>query len=87
MILRTTGKLTKVSDFGNIIVSSPRGQPIYLSDIATVNDSTVEKTSLTRLNGKTAVGLDIKKQSGSNTVNVADAVKKQLPTLQKRIAI
>ena len=85
LILRTTGKLTKVSDFGNIIVSSPRGQPIYLSDIATVNDSTVEKTSLTRLNGKTAVGLDIKKQSGSNTVNVADAVKKQLPALRKEL--
>ncbi len=82
LILRTTGKLTNVSDFGNIVVSTPRGQLIYLSDIATVNDSTIEKTSLTRLNGKTAVGLDIKKQSGSNTVNVADAVKKELPIMQ-----
>ncbi len=85
LILRTTGKLTKVSDFDNIVISTPRGQLVYLSDIATVNDSTVEKTSLTRLNGKTAVGLDVKKQSGSNTVNVADAVKKQLPILQKEL--
>ncbi len=83
LILRTTGKLKNVSDFENIVVSSPRDQLIYLSDIATVKDSTVEKTSLTRLNGTTAVGLNVKKQSGSNTVNVADAVKKEVEKIKK----
>ncbi len=84
-ILRTMGKLSKVSDFRNIIVSSPGGQNIYMSDVATVTDSTEEKTSITRLNGSLAVGLDIRKQSGSNTVQVAESVKKEIATLRNEI--
>ena len=79
------GKLTKVSDFNNIVVSSPRGENVYLSNIATVTDTTEEKTSITRLNGNLAVGLDIRKQSGSNTVQVADNIKKELTRLSKDI--
>jgi hydrophobe/amphiphile efflux-1 (HAE1) family protein len=84
-ILRTMGKLTKVSQFNNVIVSSPGGQDIYLSDVATVTDSTEEKTSLTRLNGNLAVGLDLRKQSGSNTVQVAESVRKELAQLRTEI--
>ncbi len=85
LTLRTMGKLTKVSQFKNVIVSSPGGQNIYLSDIASVKDTTEEKTSITRLNGKLAVGLDIRKQSGSNTVQVAESVKKQIELLRNEI--
>ncbi|MBZ0199940.1 MAG: efflux RND transporter permease subunit [Ignavibacteriaceae bacterium] len=84
-ILRTMGKLTDVKQFNNIIVSSPNGESIYLSNIATIKDSTEEKTSITRLNGVLAVGLEIKKQSGSNTVQVATALKKEFAKLQKEI--
>lgn len=84
-ILRTMGKFTKVSQFEDIIVSSPGGQNIYLSDIASVKDTTEEKTSITRLNGKLAVGLDIRKQSGSNTVQVAESVVKELNKLRNEI--
>ncbi len=84
-ILRTMGKLTKVSEFRNIIVSSKNGQNIYLNNVATVTDTTEEKTSITRLNGNLAVGLDIRKQSGSNTVQVAESVKKELDKLRSEI--
>ncbi|HVO74754.1 MAG TPA: efflux RND transporter permease subunit [Ignavibacteriaceae bacterium] len=85
LILRTMGKITDVRDFGNIVVANPRGQIVYLSDIATVLDTTEERESLTRLNGKNAVGLDIKKQSGSNTVQVAAGIKKELKKLQAEV--
>ncbi len=84
-ILRTMGKLEKVPEFRNIIVSSPVGQNIYLSDVASVTDTTEEKTSITRLNGNLAVGLDIRKQSGSNTVQVAESVKKVVSQLETEI--
>lgn len=84
LILRTTGKITDVKDFNNIIISA-KGQIVYLSDIAEVKDTTEERESLTRLNGSSAVGLNIKKQSGSNTVNVADDVKKELAVLENEI--
>ena len=80
-ILRTMGKFTKVDQFSNIIVSSKSGENVYLSDIAVVKDSSQEKTSITRLNGNVAVGLDIRKQSGSNTVQVAAGIKKGLARL------
>ncbi len=84
-ILRTMGKLDKVPEFQNIIVSSPGGESIYLSNVATVTDTTEEKTSITRLNGKLAVGLDIRKQSGSNTVQVAENLKKEISKLSSEI--
>ena len=79
------GKITEVNDFRNIVVATPKGEVVYLSDIATVVDTTEERTSLTRLNGVNAVGLDIKKQSGSNTVQVANGIKKELEKLSKEV--
>ncbi len=85
ILLRTMGKYTNVDDFNGVIVSTPRGKPVYLSDVAQVVDGVKEQTSLTRVNGKPAVGLSILKQSGSNTVRVAQAIQQQLGTLEKEI--
>jgi len=82
MLVRTMGKYKNVEDFNRVIVATPMGKPVYLSDVATVTDGVVEKTSLTRANGKIAVGLNIIKQSGSNTVQVAHSVNKQLEKLK-----
>jgi hydrophobe/amphiphile efflux-1 (HAE1) family protein len=83
LTVRTLGKFTNVKDFNNIVVQSPRGELVYLSDVASVYDSTKQQESLTRLNGKPAVGLSILKQSGSNTVEVANNVKKAMFQLQR----
>jgi len=85
LLLRTMGKYKKVSDFSNVIVASPKGKPVYLSDIATVVDGVKEQTSLTRVDGNIAAGLSILKQSGSNTVKVADEVKKQLEKIKSEL--
>ncbi len=85
LIVRTMGKIKNVDEFKNIVIATPQGQLVYLSDVATVKDTTEETTSLTRLNGKSAVGLEIKKQSGSNTVQVANTVKDQIVQLRKEI--
>lgn len=78
ILLRTMGKYTRIEDFNKVVVANPMGTPVYLSDVATVKDASKERTSLTRYNGSPAVGLEIVKQSGSNTVQVATEVKKQL---------
>ncbi len=85
ILLRTMGKYTKVDDFSNVIVASPGGKIVHLSEVAEVSDGVKERTSLTRLNGERAVGLDILKQSGSNTVRVADAIKGQLDRIKKEL--
>ncbi len=85
ILLRTMGKYSNVGDFNRVIVATPGGKPIYLSDVAQVFDGVKEQTSLTRVNGRPAVGLSILKQSGSNTVRVAEGIQQQLAALQKEI--
>ena len=85
LLLRTMGKFTNVDDFNEVIVSTPNGKVVHLSDVAQVVDGVKEQTSLTRVNGKIAVGLSIIRQSGSNTVRVAESIRKELVDLQKEI--
>ena len=85
LLLRTMGKFTSVDDFNKVIVASPGGKPVHLADIATVSDGVKERTSFARVDGKRAVGLNILKQSGSNTVRVADAVRGQIDRLKKEL--
>ena len=85
VLLRTMGKYKDVNDFNKVIVATPQGKPVYLSDVGRVVDGVKEQKSLTRMNGNIAVGLDIIKQSGSNTVQVAKEVNKQLEKLKKEI--
>ncbi len=85
LLVRTMGKYENVEDFGKVIVATPLGRPVYLSDVAKVVDGVKEQTSLTRINGKIAVGLNIIKQSGSNTVQVAKSVNKEITKLKKEM--
>jgi hydrophobic/amphiphilic exporter-1 (mainly G- bacteria), HAE1 family len=85
LLLRTMGKYTSVDDFRNVIVATPGGNAVHLSDVALVRDGVKERTSLARMNGNQAVGLNIQKQSGSNTVQVAEAIKIQVERLKKEI--
>jgi HAE1 family hydrophobic/amphiphilic exporter-1 len=85
LLLRTMGKFTSVEDFNKVIVATPGGKPVHLSDVAAVSDGVKERTSFARVEGKQAVGLNILKQSGSNTVRVADAVRDQIARLKKEL--
>ncbi len=83
LLLRTMGKYTSVDDFNSVIVTSPGGKIVHLSEVAKIVDGVKERTSMARVNGDRAVGLNILKQSGSNTVRVAEALKAQLERLRK----
>lgn len=83
LLLRTMGKYTNVEDFNRVIIATPGGKIVHLSDVAQVIDGVKERQSLSRLNGMNAAGLNVLRQSGSNTVRVADAIKQQLDRIQK----
>jgi len=74
ILLRTMGKLTSVGEFNNVIVARRSGKVVHLSDVAAVEDGVKERTNLSRVNGENAVSLNVLRQSGSNTVKVADAL-------------
>jgi hydrophobe/amphiphile efflux-1 (HAE1) family protein len=85
ILLRTMGKYTTVDDFARVVVATPGGKVVYLAEVATVEDGVKEQESLSRVNGKPAVGLSILKQSGSNTVRVADAIRKQIARIETEL--
>jgi hydrophobe/amphiphile efflux-1 (HAE1) family protein len=85
LLLRTMGKYTKVDDFNNVIVATPRGKVVHLSDVASVIDGVKERSSLSRVNDANAVSLNILRQSGSNTVRVADALKLQMENIRREL--
>jgi HAE1 family hydrophobic/amphiphilic exporter-1 len=88
LTVRTMGRITNPADFNNIAVSSRGGYAVKISDIGYTADESEEQRSSARLNGQPAVTLIVAKQSGQNTVQVAEAVKERLkelePVLQKR---
>jgi len=83
--VRTRGRLERTDDFNAIVVAQRPTGPIYLRDVALVEDGMADERSLSRLNGVRAVSLQIRRQSGTNTVEVAHAVKATLEELKKTL--
>jgi HAE1 family hydrophobic/amphiphilic exporter-1 len=85
LVLRTLGRVENVRDFEKLVVASVNGAPVYLRDIAKVEDGYEEPRSLARQDGNAAVSLLVRKQSGTNTVQVADTIKDRLVEIRKQL--
>src|SRR5262245_31405760 len=83
--IRTLGRLDAVSQFSDIIVKNAGGSPVRVSDLGRVEDSFAEPPSWNALNGQQAVSLDVRRQSGTNTVKIIDNVKAELARIEKAL--
>ncbi len=83
LTLRTLGRLQKSEDFNKIIVSSRNGYPIKISDVGFTEDGVEEEVTAALLNDKPALLLNIRRQSGTNTVDVIHAINERLATIRK----
>jgi HAE1 family hydrophobic/amphiphilic exporter-1 len=79
--LRVQGEFTESSQLKQIIVGSYAGKPVYLKDIAEVNDTLKDRTMDEKINGKLGMRMFVMKQSGANTVRIARNVRKQMKSL------
>src|SRR5438874_1405820 len=82
LTVRTMGRIPDPAQFNNLIVANRGSYAVKLSDIGYVEDGAEEQRTEARLNGQPAVTLVVSKQSGQNTVAVADAVKERLDELR-----
>jgi len=82
IVLRTMGRMDKVEDFNNLIVANVNNTPLMIKDVGYVEDGIEEPRSISRLDGNNAVSLVIRKQSGTNTVQVIDRIKLRLEALK-----
>ena len=76
--LRTMGRMTSTRDFNDLVVATIKGAPIRIRDIGHAEDGTKEARSSSRVNGKRTVTLEIRRQSGANTIEVIEGVKQSL---------
>jgi HAE1 family hydrophobic/amphiphilic exporter-1 len=83
--LRISGKPDVVEQFKTMVIARRGGRPIPLAEVAQIQDGIEEQRSLALVNGIPAIGLDILKQSGANTVGVVDRVKREIGILQKEL--
>ena len=82
LVVRTMGRVERAEDFNDLIVAHTGDRPLRVRDLGYAEDGVVEPRSLSRLNGENAVQLIVRKQSGTNTVEVIDRVKAQLERLR-----
>ncbi len=82
LVVRTLGRMSQVPDFNNLIITNAAGKSIYLRDVGNVEDSIEEPRTLSTADGVNCVTLVVRKQSGSNTVKVIDAVKHRIEELK-----
>lgn len=85
LVLRTLGRYTEPRDFEDLVIANINGAPVRLRDVGRVEDGTKEQRSLARLNGVPTVTLDIRRQSGANTIEVINGIKRELPKVASQL--
>ena len=83
--VRTLGRVDRVADFNGMIVKNSGGSPIRLHDVGYVEDGMAEKRSFAQYKGVPAVIMDVRRQTGENTVQTVEGVKKRLITLAEEL--
>jgi HAE1 family hydrophobic/amphiphilic exporter-1 len=87
--LRVLGEATTPEEMAKLQISKRGGavnyQPVRLGDIARIESGTEDVRRLSRVLGEPAVGIGIRKQRGTNSVEVARAIKARLPEIEKTL--
>ncbi len=74
--LRVPGEFKTPEEIYGLIIGTHKGEPVYLKDVAEVVDGFKEESSISRLNGRDAVNLAVKKRSGENIIAISKEVDK-----------
>ncbi|TWH48321.1 efflux RND transporter permease subunit [Sporomusa sp. KB1] len=85
LTVRTIGKYKSVDDIKRIVVLNQQGRLVHLQDVASVTDTWAEERTYAATNGVPSVIITIQKQSGTNTVGVAEKVKQSMQQLEQNV--
>jgi HAE1 family hydrophobic/amphiphilic exporter-1 len=83
--LRTMGRVIDPRDFNDLVIATVNGAPVRIQDIGTAEDGTKEPRTAARLDGVPTVVLEVRRQSGANTVEVIKAVKENLTRVRAQL--
>ncbi len=84
-LVRSQGQFQSLDQIRDLVVLTKGSVPIYLRDIAEVKDTTEDLRSFQRINGKPGVRMQVSKQSGKNTVAIAEAAKREIERINREM--
>jgi HAE1 family hydrophobic/amphiphilic exporter-1 len=85
MSMRVSGKPEQASRFSELVIGQRAGRPVSLGDVATIRDGTEEQRTMAFVNGASAIGVNIQKQSGANTVDLVVRVRAAVEKLSSEL--
>jgi HAE1 family hydrophobic/amphiphilic exporter-1 len=84
-LLRSQGQFETLPQIANLVVMTRGSVPVYLKDIAEVKDTTEDNRSILRINGRPGVRMQVTKQSGTNTVQIAQGVRREIERINREV--
>jgi HAE1 family hydrophobic/amphiphilic exporter-1 len=83
--LRTYGRVSSPEEFGNIPLANVNGTPVRVRDVARIEDAMAEVESAATVRGKAAVVVQIRKQSGTNAIEVVEGIKERVEEIRPQV--
>jgi HAE1 family hydrophobic/amphiphilic exporter-1 len=83
VVIRTSGEFVTLEDIGDVVVTTRQGNPVRVSDLGAVIDTIREVNSALWIDGKPGIRLQIFKQSGANTVEIAERLRAEIDRLNE----
>jgi HAE1 family hydrophobic/amphiphilic exporter-1 len=83
--MRTRGRVESPEEFAELVVRQVDGHPVKVGDVARIDDGVAEASTLASINGDATVLLQVRKQSGTNTVEVVRNVRERLEDVEKSL--
>jgi HAE1 family hydrophobic/amphiphilic exporter-1 len=84
-LVRVKGRITDPRAFANVVVATRSGTPVRLGEVARIEDAQEEERSVAEFSGARSIGIDIRRVSGANVVDVADGVKAVIAQLNAEL--
>jgi len=85
-VVKTKAEFFSADEFAGMVVAYRNDAPVRVRDLGRVEDGLEEERTLARLNDRRAISLLVRRQSGTNTVEVANAVKQEIDRLRQELA-
>ena len=83
VLLRTRGEFRSLDEIRNVVLATRNGVPVYVRDIAVVEDSHEDPDYLVSVDGKPGVRMYVYKQAGANTVQVSEGLWREVDRIHK----
>lgn len=83
--VRVAGRIHNTDELGQLALPASSGQELYLHNIARVSDGFKEMSSFSRMNGIDCLGIGVRRQPGTNSVQVTNSVKQELERIKSQL--